>query len=194
MDPSTKPGRRSKAQTSTSDHLDRLRANRAQLDLDKRDRERREDAALTAFAEATGFVERLEQERDDKLADLERQAQEVRDQTRERVEHVHDGQREALRELHDVGRSAEDIAMLLELPKDRVRRLLRAERSEATDRRRTSGRANTQPPSAAGVSRQPESTAELSHPPNATKLGGSATGGPGSAESPVGDRSRGNGE
>lgn len=136
-----RPGRRPRLDGTAAQHLDRLRANKAQLDAEKHERERREDAALTKFVTACARVELLERERDEKLAELRRQADRLRADCKAHAQEAVADEVAALSELRVAGRTAEEIAALLELPKERVRRLLRSTRQPA--RRRAAPRAET---------------------------------------------------
>ena len=134
-----KPGRRARLNESASQHLERLRANKAALDLNKQEREQREDTALTRFAQACSRAEQLVRERDLKLAELDRQAEQLRTGCQSELERSQADQVAALNELRAVGRTAEEIAALLELPRDRVRRLLRTPRQSARRNTTSSG-------------------------------------------------------
>ncbi|HEX4221845.1 MAG TPA: hypothetical protein VHZ97_05755 [Pseudonocardiaceae bacterium] len=70
-----KPGRPARLHDSATRHLERLRANKAQLDLHKRERERREDSALAALVAACARAEHLVRERDRQLAELTERAE-----------------------------------------------------------------------------------------------------------------------
>lgn len=166
-----KPGRRTRLNEAANQHLERLRANKAQMDLKKREREQREDSALARFAEACSRAERLLHERDQKLAELANQADELRASCQAQVEQSQTDQVAALNELRAAGRTAEEIAALLELPRERVRRLLRTPRQS---RRRTSTNTNGSPaePPAIPIAR----LADLSD----TATGGVVTSGSGS--------------
>jgi hypothetical protein len=106
-------------------HLERLRANKAQLDLDRQARERREEQALAAFVAACARGDQLAQERDERLAALRAQMDRARADYHEQLGRCEQSQVTALAELRQAGRTVEEIAALVELPRERVKRYLR---------------------------------------------------------------------
>lgn len=85
-----------------------------------------EEAALIKFAEQWSQIEELKQAREDRLVELQKEAVKLRVDTKSRIEAVQAQQVAVLVELHEAGRSAEEIATLVELPKDRIRKALRS--------------------------------------------------------------------
>jgi hypothetical protein len=96
------------------------------LDAEKAERERLEEAALATLAAQWSRIDELKQACDDKLAELQKEATRLRVDTKAQIEAVQAQQAAALSQLHSAGRTAEEIAALVELPKDRVRKALRA--------------------------------------------------------------------
>ncbi|MEC3976589.1 hypothetical protein [Amycolatopsis sp. H20-H5] len=119
-------GRRGRRGDTSADHLQRLRANKAKLDADKVEREQREEAAMAKLAESWSRIESLENDGEKRVAELQAQIKQVRAESVVRVERIRAEQAAALVELHKAGRTADEVAVLAELPKDRVRRILRS--------------------------------------------------------------------
>jgi DNA-directed RNA polymerase specialized sigma24 family protein len=110
--------------------LRQLQDRRASVDEKQADRARREDTALTRFADAAVAIGQAQAEQQRQMVELEKQAEQIRARTTVRVDELAAEQSVALAELAELGRSAEDIAAIVELPVKRVRRLIR----EAGDR------------------------------------------------------------
>lgn len=120
-----RPGRRPRLTDDATKHLERLRANKAQLDLDRRERERREEQALAAFVAACARADQLARDRDEQLATLRAQMDHARADYHEQLRQCEHSQAAALGDLRQAGRTVEEIAALLELPRERVKRYLR---------------------------------------------------------------------
>ena len=120
--PRRRPGGGAGSQT-----LARLTAAREQLDAALVARRRREDELLTEYAVVTDAVTDAEARRDQALADLERQAAEVRAAAEQELATLEARQGAVLVALHG-DRTAEELAHLVTLPVRRVRTLLRAQR------------------------------------------------------------------
>src|SRR3954452_10024137 len=107
--------------------LARLAAAREQLDDEIVERRRREDEQLTEYAAATDAVTEVEVRRDAALADLERQATQMREAADRELATLEARQGAVLVSLHG-DRTAEELAQLVSLPLRRVRTLLRTHR------------------------------------------------------------------
>jgi chromosome segregation ATPase len=141
---STRP-RRARRSDAGADRLQRLTEARDRLDAEQAERRKREDAALADYAAAAGEADTVITRRDAALADLDRQRQAVRDDAAAALAALEQQQTTVLAELHTLGRRAEDLAALFDLPVKRVRALLRDHRGHAA----TSG--NALPPAAAAT-------------------------------------------
>ena len=124
--PARRPRRRSGNGTE-SPTLARLAAAREQLDAEIVERRRREDGLLTEYAAATDAVTEAEARRDAALAELERQAAQVRETAEQELATLEARQGAVLVALHG-DRTAEELAHLVALPLRRVRTLLRSHR------------------------------------------------------------------
>jgi hypothetical protein len=126
----TAPPRRPRRRSGNGDRsptLTRLAAARAQLDAEIVERRRREDELLTEYAAATDAVTEVEVRRDAALADLERQATQMREAADRELATLEARQGAVLVALHG-DRTAEELAQLVSLPLRRVRTLLRTHR------------------------------------------------------------------
>jgi hypothetical protein len=126
----TAPPRRPRRRSGNGDRsptLTRLAAARAQLDAEIVERRRREDELLTEYAAATDAVTDVEARRDAALADLERQATQMREAADRELATLEARQGAVLVALHE-DRTAEELATLVSLPLRRVRTLLRTHR------------------------------------------------------------------
>jgi len=119
---------RRRRSTTAGRHLERLQQNLARLDAERQERERRQQAALTQYAKALARAEQIERTRQVRLAELEAEITRVHEQATQQLAEVEAEQAAALAELHALGRPAEELAALVELPLKRVRRLLKAAR------------------------------------------------------------------
>src|SRR4051812_27643559 len=117
--PAHRPRRRS-GHGAESPTLARLAAAREQLDAEIVERRRREDEQLTEYAAATDAVTEAEARRDAALADLERQATQVREAAEQELATLEARQGAVLVALH-ADRTAEELATLVSLPLRRVR-------------------------------------------------------------------------
>ena len=124
--PAHRPRRRS-GHGAESPTLARLAAAREQLHAEIVERRRREDEQLTEYAAATDAVTEVEARRDAALADLERQATQVREAAEQELATLEAWQGAVLVALH-ADRTAEELATLVSLPLRRVRTLLRTHR------------------------------------------------------------------
>ena len=107
--------------------LARLTAAREQLDAEIVERRGREDALLTEYAAATDAVTAAEARRDAALAELERQAAQLREAAGQELATLEARQGAVLVALHG-DRTTEELAQLVSLPLRRVRTLLRSYR------------------------------------------------------------------
>ena len=106
--PARRPRRRSR-HGAESPTLARLAAAREQLDAEIVERRRREDEQLTEYAAATDAVTEAEARRDAALADLERQATQVREAAEQELATLEARQGAVLVALH-ADRTAEELA------------------------------------------------------------------------------------
>ena len=106
--PARRPRRRS-GHGAESPTLARLAAAREQLDAEIVERRRREDELLTEYAAATDAVTEAEARRDAALADLERQATQVREAAEQELATLEARQGAVLVALH-ADRTAEELA------------------------------------------------------------------------------------
>lgn len=122
---------RTKNDRQIRDRVAELAAARDRLDVEEAERRRREDEAFERYARADADAVQVAAERDRALADLEVQAQRVRDDADTRLGEIEQRQREILAELHGAGRKADDLATMFGLAVKRVRTLLRQARPPA---------------------------------------------------------------
>jgi hypothetical protein len=127
--PIQRPRRRS-GKGGSSHTLARLTAAREQLDANIAERRRREDALLAQYAAVADAVADVAARRDAALADLDRQAEQLRDDVQQELAALETQQGDILVALH-ANRPAEQLADLVGLPLKRVRVLLRAHRGPA---------------------------------------------------------------
>jgi hypothetical protein len=120
--------RRTRRDDPAAARLAALTAARDRLDADQAERRRREDAALAAYAAASGEVEDVVAARDRSLADLDRQREKVHIGADQQLAEIQARQSAVLAELTELGRPAEDLAVLVDIPVKRVRVLLREHR------------------------------------------------------------------
>ncbi|MGH3523389.1 MAG: hypothetical protein ACRDU4_11340, partial [Mycobacterium sp.] len=120
----TPPRRRARRPTEAAARLTRLRKrNTDQLEA-QRDAERRVETALTAYVDADVSITAVEQDRDDKVAGLERQLEQVRTAAQVKIDQIHQQQAIAVWHISDAGRTLEQIAELLEVSHKDARQLL----------------------------------------------------------------------
>jgi hypothetical protein len=127
--PIQRPRRRS-GKGGSSHTLARLTAAREQLDANIAERRRREDALLAQYAAVADAVADVAARRDAALADLDRQAEQLRDDVQQELAALQTQQGDILVALH-ANRPAEQLADLVGLPLKRVRVRLRAHRGPA---------------------------------------------------------------
>lgn len=113
------------------EQLARLTASRDRLDAAQTERRRREDTALGQYAAAAGEADAVIARRDAALAELDRRSTAVHDQAAAELAVLAERQSGVLAELAELGRRAEDLAALFDLPVKRVRALLQQHRAPA---------------------------------------------------------------
>lgn len=123
--------RRARRPTEAAARLERLRQRNAEQLEAQREAERRIETALKSYVDADVSIHAVEQDRDDKLASLERQIEQTRTATQEKVEDLRARQAMAVWDISDAGRTVEQIAELLEVSQKEARRLLHAGRTAA---------------------------------------------------------------
>lgn len=142
--------RRGRRDDPAAARLAALTAARDRLDADQAERRRREDAALAAYAAAAGEVEDVVAARDRALADLDRQREKVHTGADQQLAEIQSRQSAVLAELTELGRPADDLAILVDIPVKRVRVLLREHRDRVfADTATTPAPANSAAPAAA---------------------------------------------
>jgi hypothetical protein len=156
MTTSTRRARRRPGGGAGSHTLARLAAAREQLDADIVAQRRREDELLAEYAAVADAAAAVAARRDAALADLDRQAAQVR-AAADRELSVLEAQRGAVLVAMHARRSADSLAKLVGLPVKQVRGLLRAHRAPA--QARPAGDGGTRP----GVA--PALAPVLAHPP-----------------------------
>jgi hypothetical protein len=136
---------RARRSTEATARLDRLRKRNADQLEAQRDAERRIETALKNYVDVDVLISVVEQERDEKVSDLERQIEQAREAARLKVEQLRVQQAIAVWQLNSAGRTVEQIAELLELSQKEARRLVSAgrtagkpERTGASDETTTS--------------------------------------------------------
>lgn len=123
--------RRARRPTEAAARLDRLRKRNADQLEAQREAERRVESALQAYVDADISISVVEQARDEKVRDLERQIELARTAAQEEIEQIRARQAMAVWQINDAGRTLEQISELLELPEKETRRLLRVGRTTA---------------------------------------------------------------
>jgi hypothetical protein len=123
--------RRARRPTEAAARLERLRKrNTEQLEA-QREAERRIESALQAYVDADVSISAVERACEEKVNGLERQIEQARTAAQQEVEQIRAQQAVAVWKINDSGRTAEQIAELLEIPHKDVRRLLSAGRTAA---------------------------------------------------------------
>ena len=160
MTTSTRRARRRSGGGAGSHTLARLAAAREQLDADIVAQRRREDELLAEYAAVADAAAAVAARRDAALADLDRQAAQVR-AAADRELSVLEGQQGAVLVAMHARRSADSLAKLVGLPVKQVRGLLRTHRAPA--QASPAGDGGTRPGVAPGSI--PASAPVLAHPP-----------------------------
>ncbi len=104
--------------------LDTLIQRRDQVDSRNEDRRDLEDSALQRFAVAAVAIDEAWTEGAQRVAELEQEAEHIRDEVRVRTKRLETEQAAAIVDLVRV-RSAEDLAVLLGVPVEQVLELVR---------------------------------------------------------------------
>ena len=108
--------------TAVSRRLQQIRARKAELDADRRERERLENAALKEFAHFAAQADKLASTRDEQIAKRQQQIAQIKADKDAQIREAHVGQGVALLKLPG---KAEEVAGLVELPVNEVYRLRR---------------------------------------------------------------------
>jgi hypothetical protein len=123
--------RRARRRTEVTTRLERLHKRNAdqlatQETEQRRDREaeRRVKTALKAYAKADVSIRTVEQDRDEKAANLVQQIKLAREVAQRKIEQLRQQQAMAVWQISDAGRTPDQIAELLELPLKEAHRLL----------------------------------------------------------------------
>lgn len=105
-------------------NADQLAAQQHATPRVDREAERRVKTALKSYAKAEVAVRAVERDRDDKAASLVQQIKQTREAAQVKIEQLRQQQVMAMWQIRDAGRTAEQIADLLELPLTLTRQLL----------------------------------------------------------------------
>jgi hypothetical protein len=160
--------RRARRPTEAAARLDRLRKRNADQLEAQRDAERRIETALKNYVDLDVSISVVEQERDEKVSDLERQIEQAREAARLKVEQLRVQQAIAVWQLNSAGRTVEQIAELLEMPQKEARRLVSAGRTAAKPERTDASDETTTPSvGAAAADQQPPTQQPPPAPPEA---------------------------
>ncbi len=161
----TKPRRRRRRSSEVDDQLAALLAKRDTLDADKAERDRIEKEALRKYAEAQVQLAGIDGEAQRKVEELQQQIADVQQKAREDRAAGERAQAEALAVLNGepVGRTAEELAQLFELPIKRARRMIRE------------GKPSKAPGSAAGPASSPRTSRNALPGPAAASGDGTAS-------------------
>lgn len=126
-----KPRRRRRRSSEVDHQLAALLDKRDTLDKDKAERERVEKAALRKYAEAQVQLAGIDSEAQRKVEELQQQIAAVQQKARDDRAAGERAQAEAVAALNSepVGRTAEELAQLFELPIKRARRMIREGKS-----------------------------------------------------------------
>lgn len=146
-----KPRRRRRRSSEVDDQLAALLAKRDTLDADKAERDRIEKDALRKYAEVQVQLAGIDGEAQRKVEELQQQIAAVQQKARDDRAAGERAQAEALAALNGepVGRTAEELAQLFELPIKRARRMIRE------------GKSNQVPGSPAGSGPSARATKEI---------------------------------
>lgn len=123
--------RRARRPTEAAARLTRLRKRNTDQQEAQREAERRIETALTAYVDADVSITAVGQDRDDKVAGLERQLEQVRTAAQVKIEQIRQQQALAVWHISDAGRTLEQIAELLEVSHKDARQLLSVGRTAA---------------------------------------------------------------
>jgi hypothetical protein len=123
--------RRARRPSEAAARLERLRKRNADQLETQREAERRIETALQSYVDADVAISGIEQDRDDKVANLEQQIEQARTAAQVQIEQIRAQQAMVVWQISDAGRTAQQIAELLELPQKEARQLLRAGRATA---------------------------------------------------------------
>lgn len=156
MAESSTTGKRVRRSTKTSERLQRARERQNEQLAEQKAREKRVRDAMRAFIDADEQRAEVEEAGQAKVADLERKIEEVNAETAAKVAGVRASQERSVWEMSQAGRTAEQIAELLELSVKETRRLLTAGRKAAKGD--DSGSAGTGATVSTGVSSGSEGT------------------------------------
>lgn len=138
--------RRARRPTEATARLERLRQRNAHQLAVQREAERRIETALKTYVDADVSISAVEHDRDDKLASLERQIEQIRTAAQRKIEQIRHQQAVAVWQISDAGRPMEQIAELLEVSQKEVRRLLSVGRPAShSDAAAATGRHSTPP-------------------------------------------------
>lgn len=131
--------RRARRGTEQAAALAELRARRDELDAEQVERRKLEDAALERYVAAAAKVQAVHDAADRKVAELERQAETVRDKAKSDAAAAEDEQAAALLELNELGRNADELSQLTGVAVKRVRAMVRSARTEPAAPSRAAG-------------------------------------------------------
>lgn len=146
----SKKGRTRRA-AGDADELAVLRKRRAELDARDEEHRRQEDAALKRFAAAAAKARKAREAGEAKAAEFERRAADAREKAEATANEQDGEQAAALLQLHVLGRNADDLATLTEIPVKKVRAMINSAKVQAAGESEPEPRAKAAPPTAEPV-------------------------------------------
>jgi chromosome segregation ATPase len=116
---------RTTSNAGVSEKLRALQANRERVDAEAAARRTREDELMRRYAVAADQSDRIRQRQAAKLEELQAEIRKLDEDTERQIKETEAAQHAAIGELNDLGRSAEELARLFDMPTKRVRSILR---------------------------------------------------------------------
>jgi chromosome segregation ATPase len=120
-----KKAARSTSNAGVSEKLRALQANRERVDAEAAARRTREDELMRRYAVAADQSDRIRQRQAAKLEELQAEIRRLDEDTERQIKETEAAQHAAIGELHGLGRSAEELSRLFDMPTKRVRGILR---------------------------------------------------------------------
>ncbi|WP_034271040.1 hypothetical protein [Haloechinothrix halophila] len=129
----TSPKKRARRSTLASRKLEAARQRLANQLAEERDREERIKQALRSFMDAGQKIAAAEEACEEKVAELEKRIERLREKAQENVAGAHTEQTCAALTMHEAGRTMEQVAELLEVSQKEARRLIAAGREASAE-------------------------------------------------------------
>lgn len=129
----TTPKKRARRSTLASRKLEAARQRLANQLAEERDREERIKQALQSFMDEGQKIAAAEEACEEKVAELERRIERLREKAQEKVAGAHIEQARAALATHEAGRTVEQVAELLEVSQKEARRLIAAGRGASAE-------------------------------------------------------------